>query len=121
VSINNSNNRKHQPVDLDNQSLKEYRQLLDEASYRRIEPVNGFERILLQSHEPDFLLREVIKQILIENQNRPMTRDEIKTTIPQLNFHDTITEMMQDKVVIEEFSEERQQKVYSVKSWRSLE
>lgn len=66
-------------------------------------------------------LREVIKQILIENQNRPMTRDEIKTTIPQLNFHDTITEMMQDKIVIEEFSEERQQKVYSVKSWRSLE
>lgn len=65
-------------------------------------------------------LREVIKQILIENKNTPMTKDEIKTMIPQLNFSVTMDEMLQDKVVIEEFSDQRQQKVYSVKSWSSL-
>ena len=66
-------------------------------------------------------LREVIKQMLIENNSSPLTKTEIKTRLVQLNLDLTLTELISNKVVVETFCEERQQNIYTVKNWRSLE
>lgn len=70
----NTNNSNQKPTDKDNQSLKEYRELLDEASYRRISPVNGVEAILLQDTQPDFL--EAINRERDRIQNKDKERNE---------------------------------------------
>lgn len=64
-------------------------------------------------------LKEVIKQILLEHK-QPMTKAELKTTLPQLNLSATLEEMLVNKIIIEDFDEQRQQKVYSVKEWKAL-
>lgn len=70
----NTNNSNQKPTDKDNQSLKEYRELLDEASYRRISPANGVEAILLQDTQPDFL--EAINRERDRIQNKDKERNE---------------------------------------------